>query len=150
MLSSIDFAKLVLSEAKAKSKDLNLTQLQKITYICDGVLLARFDLNLIDENCRAWDYGPVYPKIYKWYSKKKSGGIDLSLSRSAESFIKGNPDVKEVVDAVLDKFGGMSARTLSSWSHQKGSPWDIARNTTGMYSQISKDVMKLFFKSVLK
>lgn len=150
MLSSIDFAKLVLIEAKTKSKNLNLTQLQKIIYICDGVLLARYDLNLIGENCRVWDYGPVYPKVYKWFSKKSSNDIDLSLSQNTDDFIKNNPNIKEVINAVLDKFGNMPAKTLSDWSHQKGSPWDIARNTTGMYSQISKDVMKLFFKSVLK
>jgi uncharacterized phage-associated protein len=149
-MDSKDFAKLVLAEARNKSKKLNLTQLQKIIYICDGVLLARFDLNLIGENCQVWDYGPVYPRVYKWFSKQDADNPDLSMSQNGADTVSGNPNIKEVVDAVLDKFGSMSAKALSAWSHRAGSPWDIARNTTGMYSQISKDVMKLFFKSELK
>ncbi len=149
-MDSKDFAKLVLTEARKKSKNLNLTQLQKIIYICDGVLLARFDLNLIDENCQVWDYGPVYPRVYKWFSKQDANNIDLTISQSGNDFVNTNSNIKDVIDAVLDKFGDMSAASLSNWSHKSGGPWDIARNTTGMYSQISKDVMKLFFKSELK
>ena len=150
MIDSIDFAKLVLKEAKTKSIALNLTRLQKIIYICDGVLLAKFNLNIIGENCQAWDYGPVYPKVYKWFSKQNMNNIDFTTSQNTNDIIKQHTDIIDVINAVLDKFGNMTAKSLSNWSHQIGSPWDITRNTTGIYSQISKDVIKLFFKSELK
>ena len=83
---------------------------------------------------------------------KDYNGIFTLSPTAATAFraIEKGCDKEGIINAVLDKFGNMPAKTLSDWSHQKGSPWDTARNTTGMYSQISKDVMKLFFKSVLK
>lgn len=68
MVKSKEFAKYILAIANENNITLNQTQLQKIMYICDGTLLS-FNQNIIDENCKAWDYGPVYPNVYKWYNK---------------------------------------------------------------------------------
>lgn len=148
-MDSKDFAKLILVEANKQSKLLNYTQLQKIMYICDGVLLAKYNKNIINENCQVWDYGPVYPKVYKWYSKQNPKSI-TELSKNTKAQLEVDSTIQEVISAAITKFGSIPASALSTWSHKDGGPWAIARATTGMYSQISKDVMKLFFKSELK
>ena len=147
MINSVEFAKYLLNKAKEKQISVNYTQLQKFVYICDGTLLA-FEQNLIDENCCVWEYGPVYPKIYKWYSKHKD---DNSFSISPNSFAQIEAtNIPKVVDLTLNKFGAWTSVELSNWSHQKGSPWYIAKNNRGMFSKIDKFDMKHYFKGILK
>lgn len=147
MIDSKDFAKYIVATAQSMNISLNLTQLQKITYICDGVLLA-YGHNIVNENCRVWDYGPVYPKVYKWYSKNMGKKVSVSdIKADAISEINETPAPKVVRDAVT-KFSRWTSVQLSEWSHQKGSPWDIARVNNGMYSKIDKMDMRNYFIGV--
>ena len=143
MVASIDFAKYVLMKASEKNISLNYTQLQKIVYICDGLLLS-YGYNIINENCRVWDYGPVYPKIYKWYSKQGNKRISNNFSADFYSEIESS-NADAVIDSVLEKFGGMPAVKLSEWSHQAGSPWYNAKIAGGLYSKIEKSDIRIFF-----
>lgn len=149
MINSVDFAKYIVLNARQMNIPLNLTQLQKITYICDGTLLA-FGHNLIEEHCRVWEYGPVYPKIYKWYDKNRSKPLNINdISKQSLEEINSIPDVKRIVISALNKFGSWTAGQLSEWSHSFGSPWDIARSNNGMYSKIDKEDMKSYFIGIL-
>lgn len=144
MVESREFAKYIVATAQSKGISLNLTQLQKITYICDGTLLA-CGHNIVNENCRVWEYGPVYPKVYKWYTKAMGKPVsleDVKPSALAEIYRSIAPSV--VKDA-LEKFSGWTSVQLSEWSHLPGSPWDIARTNGGMYSKIDKIDMKNYF-----
>lgn len=143
MVASIDFAKYVLMKASEKNISLNYTQLQKIVYICDGLLLS-YGYNIINENCRVWDYGPVYPKIYKWYSKHGNKCVNSSFSADFHSEIESS-NADAVIDSVLEKFGRMPAVKLSEWSHQAGSPWYNAKIARGLYSRIEKSDIRNFF-----
>ena len=142
MIESVDFAKYIVSTARKSGITLNLTQLQKITYICDGVLLA-CGYNIIGENCRAWNYGPVYPKIYKWYSKNMDKPIDSIKQESLEKI--NNTPAPSIIKNALKKFSTWTSVQLSDWSHQKGSPWYIAITNNGLYSKIDKMDMRNYF-----
>lgn len=109
MVSSVDFAKYIIKKANELKIQINLTKLQKILYICDGNLLALGE-NFINEQAKAWDYGPVYPKVYKWY--QKHGKEDVTLWTISKE-IENNDSVKNVVFQALKKFGNWSAVQLS-------------------------------------
>lgn len=147
MVKSVDFAKYILQKANEKNIKLNLTQLQKILYICDGTLLA-FGKNIINEHARAWNYGPVYPKVYKWYSKNMENP-DTNLPDNVVIFIKDKAE--NIVTQAVDKFGTWTAAQLSAWTHKESSPWAIAlnRNNGKMNSIIEKDDMRLYFAGLL-
>lgn len=147
MINSVDFAKYILKTSKEKSLDINQTKLQKILYICDGTLLA-FGKNIIDENARAWDYGPVYPKVYKWFQEHKSDDFSaLEVSKDIQT----DNDIVKIVSQALDKFGKWTAKSLSDWSHKNGSPWSATMEQTKgkLNSVINKDYMKLYFTGLL-
>lgn len=146
MVESKVFAEYILVKAHEKNVEMNLTKLQKILYICDGSLLARGE-NMVNENARVFDYGPVYPKAYKWYKKHEFD--DFSKKNSADFPELEKSGAKKIVEDALDFFGGWSAGQLSEWSHRPNSPWAITRDSSGMYSPISKDVMKAFFGAIL-
>lgn len=150
MVESVDFAKYILLKARERGiNDVNLTKLQKLLYICDGLLLA-FGLNAIKENARAWNYGPVYPKVYKWFSKNQD--CPLSEADIPEAAMK---EITEgnyggAVSAALDAFGDWNAMALSAWSHQPGSPWEkaVSGSRGKMNAVISKDEMARYFKEI--
>lgn len=147
MVDSIDFAKAIISAAQSQNKTLNQTQLQKILYICDGTLLAH-DLNIIEEHAQAWDYGPVYPRVLKWY--KKNLAMKVSASNYPEELRK--EPIKGVIDKTVSLFSDIPAVKLSEWTHQAGSPWDLTvKNENGnFYGKIDKNYMKLWFQSIQK
>lgn len=150
MIDSREFAKYIIYASKEKNIEMNMTKLQKFLYICDGLLLA-LGHNVIKEKAKAWDYGPVYPRVYKWYKDKvgkpvDKSGIDISAVREIE-----DNHYNIIVDKVLGSFGTWTARQLSTWTHQSVSPWSNAvRNSGGeLYGEISKEDMSLFFAGVL-
>lgn len=147
MVDSKEFAKYIVATAQTLGMSLNLTQLQKIMYVCDGVLLA-CGFNLINENCRVWDYGPVYPKVYKWYSKNMGNSFLISDVNSKALCEIENTSAPNIVRQALEKFSKWTSVQLSEWSHQAGSPWDIARINKGMYSKIDKIDMKNYFVGI--
>ncbi len=147
MIDSRKFAEYILVEAKKKSVEMNLTKLQKIMFICDGTLLA-YGENIIDEHARAFDYGPVYPKAYKWYKNHRNDDFSQINTEDFGYDIE-KPVVKKIVNDALSHFGSWSAGQLSEWSHRQNSPWDITVKSSRMYSVINKNIMKAFFGAAL-
>lgn len=151
MINSVDFAKYILLVAKEKGiNDINVTKLQKLLYICDGSLLA-FNHNVINENARAWNYGPVYPKVYKWFSKLKDyQPSENDIPHEVLSEINNN-NYKSIVNATLNTFGSLSAIQLSVWSHKPNSPWTktIMDNKGKFNSVITKEDMAEYFKRIV-
>ena len=63
-IDSVLLAKYIIKQAQIKKiPEMCITKLQKLLYALDGGLLAR-NINAVDEHCRAWQYGPVYPKVF--------------------------------------------------------------------------------------
>lgn len=147
MIKSVDFAKYLLYRIYSENKDcnMNITKLLKLTYICDGFLLA-YDINIIDECAKAWDYGPVYPKIHKYFTKHKNEIENPNISDNLKDSIEANPFIIYIIDSVIKSFSSFSAGKLSAWSHLAGSPWGKAIKKDGKYSIIEKADMANYFK----
>lgn len=147
MIDSVDFAKYILKTAEEKVLLMNQTKLQKILYICNGTLLA-LGKNVINENARTWDYGPVYPKVYKWFQEHKADDFSvLEISKDIQT----DNDIVKIVSQALDKFGKWTAKSLSEWSRKNGSPWAVImeHNRRRLNSVISSNYIKLYFTGLL-
>ncbi|GHV26177.1 hypothetical protein AGMMS4952_05660 [Spirochaetia bacterium] len=157
MIDSVEFAKYVISRVKNYNSiheedtiSLGETKLQKLIYICDGYMNAS-NVNFISENVRAWNYGPVYPRVHKWAGTygdllaQNELCTDDSLKQIAE--VKAEP----LVDRVIEMYGHETAQTLSLWSHRPGSPWEKAleRGHGKMNSLIEKADMGDYFRGLL-
>ena len=140
-IDSVLLAKYIIKQAQKKGiYDMSITKLQKLLYAFDGGMLAN-DINIVNENCKAWQYGPVYPKVFTKINpedfNKNYDNLNIDDIDSKEH----SYTIKKMVEVVLDNFGKYSAGQLSAWSHRKGSPW----SQTPKNEKISKDLMKEYF-----
>ena len=97
---------------------------------------------------KAWNFGPVAPKLYKRY--KNCGKDDIILTKEEEDL--GNQisiEKKELMKKLYETFKEFSAMDLVAFTHAKGSPW---RNVweENPYGDISKLSIKDWFKQYVK
>lgn len=114
-----------LQIARRNGRNLSNMQLQKLVYIAHGYTLAidGVDNPLIYNDVRAWQYGPVFPKLYKKLRKYGSGNVtDLLPSDENESL---NSNTEEIVSAVWEAYGSKTGGMLSTLTHKEGTPWSL-------------------------
>jgi uncharacterized phage-associated protein len=156
MVDSIDFAKYLINRTReinaGRENQITLseTKLQKLVYICDGFMLA-YGVDFIKENARAWNYGPVYPRIRGWASRNKDlfdrrDGCGPETLRAV-----GEIQAEPLVDSVINTYGVETAQTLSLWTHEPGGPWEKAlkRSKGVMNSVIDKNDIRDYFKRLI-
>lgn len=126
LFDSRDVAAYIAQECIKNGYRYNNTKIQKLLYCAYGAVLAGRNRRLCDEYPRAWQYGPVFPKVFKAVSK----GQDLAQY----SYVvrdSGLDDIKKLVDTSVRIFGKYNATALSKWSHKTGSPWDTVTSQDG-------------------
>ena len=95
-------------------------KLQKLVYYTQAWSLAWDDQPLFLDVLEAWANGPVAPALYELHRAEfwvLSVGGDHSLLNRRQ---------RQVVDAVLLTYGGLSPETLIELTHQED-PWRAAR-----------------------
>lgn len=138
---SLDIASYIEKKCKELNySGLNNTKIQKLLYCCYGATLVIENKRLCKEYPRAWDYGPVFPKVYSYISKNKKLEDIYQISF---------PDnIKNILDTVIEFFGKFSGGQLSQWSHEEGSPWYnvITLQKQSIGSFIPDNDIKEYFK----
>ena len=106
-------------------KVFTITQLLKLTYISHGYCLALTKKPLSNQEPKAWQYGPVFPKLY--YELKN---IDSWPAVTNDFECKNNgkftENEKKILDFVYEKYSGLDGWKLSKLTHEKDTPWEIA------------------------
>jgi uncharacterized phage-associated protein len=155
-IDSVEFAKYIIlrfsegNDTRETPPELGETKLQKLLYICDGFILAA-GINFISEIAKAWNYGPVYPRVHKWISRTPDAFTNPQNCDPATLQRIEEINAKALVDKVILVYGSRTAGDLSAWSHSPGSPWEKAleRGKGMMNSPIEKADMKRYFKALL-
>jgi uncharacterized phage-associated protein len=99
----------------------NPTKVQKLLYCCYGAALAAFGRRLCDERPRAWQYGPVFPRVFNYLHKGQDIAALCPKLAAPEA-------VLSLIGDTVKVFGAYSASALSKWSHMDGSPWSYVIN----------------------
>jgi uncharacterized phage-associated protein len=117
-------------------------KLHKLTYIAHGWNLAIFGEPLVADAPEAWDNGPVFPLIW---SRVMEFGCDelgrifgpggrparLRMSRSQEDLLR----------RVWKRYSIFSAGTLSSMTHEPGTPWTQTYLNSGSRTIIDNNLI---------
>lgn len=157
--SPLAIANEFLRLAKRDGKDLTHMQLQKLVYIANGWLLAASERPLVEDDPEAWEFGPVYRRLFDALKKYGRASVSefirwgddtpFSLDDGDMAEEELAPDEKEILHMVWDTYGNMQAFQLSALTHQKGSPWSQTYET-GRNKIISKELIAKHFKELMQ
>jgi len=147
--TSTILAKYIAAYLNDKRLDINMTKIQKLTYIAYGTWLAVKNERLVDEHPQAWPYGPVFPTTRNRLLKIDLNGISLSDIELNE--IANDKEVVLLMNSIYKTFGNWSASLLSQWSHKEGSPWEKTVSTENFKwgDTIKDDNIKSYFKKII-
>ena len=143
--NSLDVASLIARLCQKLHYHYNNTKIQKLLYCCYGSVLAAYGKRLCDEYPRAWQYGPVFPRVFNYIKKRR--GI---LAEYSPDF-KVPAQIESLLEDVVAVFGKYDAVPLSTWSHKPGSPWDMVVNHIdgeggGLNNFIPDDLIAAYFR----
>lgn len=140
--SSDDIAKYFLSLADEEAGDLiSNMKLQKLVYYAQGFHLAMHDAPLFDEPIRAWQHGPVIPRLY--YKYKDNGPCHIPVPGDFDPAAI-DQETRNLLDEVYTVFGQYSAWKLRNMTHEEP-PWRDAEAD----EDISHEMMKDYFRTLL-
>ena len=136
-------------------------KLQKLVFYTDGWSRA-FGRRFISEKPQVWRYGPVYRSLYNVLAF--SGGDRIVAPPKPPLFVKADApmilspqdDEREaaLVDWVWDRYGKFDATSLSTKTHEKGTPWQIMAEKYDYevppFLEIDDDVLDSYFKGLAR
>ena len=119
-----------------------------MSYIAHGFKLAIHKCPFSNELVQAWDYGPVFPKIYYTFKSNPPGKIKrYGDNFESHSF---NEDEIEIIKLVYDTYGSFDGWVLSAITHAPGTPWHTFYKKDVLGITIPNDVIQEHFESKIK
>lgn len=139
-------AKYLLDRCKTKGDGaVTPLQLMKLTYMAHAWMLGLYGRPLVDEPVAAWRYGPVFPSLYQVVRDYRSQPVDdVPTYRGAP--VEFDETEKSVMDQVADIYGRYTGIQLSAMTHEHGTPWDQAWQSSGRNTTISNDLIEHFYR----
>ena len=136
-------AEYILQLAQQQDNPLTPMQVLKLVYISHGWQLGLYGRPLVDEAIEAWPYGPVIPSVYHRYKRFGSRFIDDIPTIQTDVFDKSEVST---ITQVLKGYGRRSGISLSSITHEAGSPWSVTVKQAGVGAVISNDLIEDFYR----
>ncbi|HEY3197864.1 MAG TPA: type II toxin-antitoxin system antitoxin SocA domain-containing protein [Nitrospirales bacterium] len=128
--------------AKTKGETLTPMKLQKLIYFAHGWYLAIKRQPLINEEIKAWTYGPVIRSIYDEYKSYGGNGIPADCDAVSDD-LKEDAYAVSLLNKVWDVYGKFTAFELSNMTHAPETPWYKA--WSGNESKIDNEAMREYF-----
>ena len=132
--------------ASQRNNTLTPMQVLKLAYIAHGFSLGFRGTPLISNRVEAWKFGPVIPDLYQAIRHWRDRPVEKVDIEGLEGF---GPGDAELVEQVYDAYQQYSGITLSSMTHQTGTPWDRVYNPLTNYIQIPNDLIREHYSQLL-
>lgn len=125
-LTSVDYARLIqFVAAKMYHTLLNKTQVNKILFYIYGVYLAKYGKPVFDDDTpKVWVYGPVFPRANKRVVSCEMIRREDFSQEKIDAFQEKGDFLSRIVK-IVGNMRDISALSLTRWSHEEGSPWDV-------------------------
>jgi uncharacterized phage-associated protein len=133
-----------------EGKPVTQMKLQKIVFFAHGYHLAKYGEPLIQEDFEAWQFGPVVPDIYNEYKMFGRDPIRLDKKALDEQLATLSPEARHSIDFSWNATKNLSAATLSTWTHKKGSPWEMVYKPYSISIPIDNHVIGGYFKNLIE
>lgn len=131
MNNSLAIANFFIIQANKEGFNINAQKLNKLIYLAHAWNLALTNNNLFNEDVICDIYGPLIRTPYHTFklelSKDKEQNINLIALDSKGEPHKPLEENLPLLNKVWDTYKDYSGLVLSTLTHEKNSPWDIAR-----------------------
>ena len=145
-LNAVDVANVIIRVAHETGKTISNMKLQKLLYLAQGIHLAlKNDTPLFADSIEAWKYGPVIPSVYHKFKIYFSGDIPVTHPFASGTATLDEDQLK-LVRKVVDLYGGLSAISLSNFTHLQESPWFSVYNAKTFSAEIPTSSISTYFK----
>lgn len=149
MYPAVAIANYFLEIAKKEHKVIQPMKLQKLVFLAHGWHLGIHGKPLVSERVEAWEWGPVIPSVYhafKYFGRKQV----TELGESPIGIEEIEQETKDFLYEVWKIYGKYTGIQLSNLTHEKGSPWDIARhdNEGQKYLVIKDDIIEDYYQKL--
>ena len=132
MHSSITIANCFLDFAERDSESLTPMKIQKLVYIAHGWHLGLNGEPLVSEEAEAWDFGPVFPLLYREFKQYGGGAIvHKGYERGGFFSTRMTGKVRKFLGSVWDVYRKYTGIQLANLTHEPNSPWDTTTTPYG-------------------
>lgn len=130
---------------------LSKTRLLKLLYILDELSIKKSGIPFLNLTYKVWKFGPVaedlfvdfssQPTLLKQYIERKpdeNGKVQITakVQFSDDEFTMNDLDLMEYV---VEKFGGMTKEELIDYTHRKHSPWHETAKENDVLELLEKE-----------
>ena len=122
---ALDIANEFILRGIDAGRPLTPMEVQKMMYFAHGWMLAIFGRPLHTDAWRAWQYGPVLPRVYHKLRNYRGNPIQDAIAGGRADM---DADETYIVDEVFRLYSPYKGIELSAWTHVSGSPWEQARS----------------------
>lgn len=137
----------LLQIAEKKGVSLTMMQLIKLTFFAHGWMLGVMNKNLISDPVEAWQYGPVYRRLYNSLPYQGAMIVSKPIKDEFGNVIRSTFDANEqdLLEWIVGKYGHLGAFALSEMTHEPGTPWSETIQKFGVHSQINNSLIREYF-----
>lgn len=149
-ISILTVANYVIYYLNQKGQKITQLKLQKLLYFIEAYNMVCGNPPMFSEKFKAYTYGPLCFEVYNYY--KIFGGKPINVCDEIDEQTKEKlAPYKDIIDAVCDTFGDLSAAQLVNLTHEKNSPWyNVWHRNGGKNSSelgiIEKDLTAKWFR----
>lgn len=145
--SALTVANTFLELAAQEKNSLTNMKLQKLVYIAHGYYLAyRAGEPLIEEDVKAWQWGPVIVELYE--ALKKYGAGFVSQQIHPGNIIPPAADGHRLIENVWKVYKKFTGFQLSTITHRESSPWSQTWDEWP-YGTIPNDLIAAYYRQLI-
>jgi uncharacterized phage-associated protein len=159
-MKALEVSNIILTHFDYAGDLITNKKLQKLLYYVEAWSLV-YHSSLIEDDFEAWVHGPVVPDVYQAFKGFGYSPIrnEYSEGQSASDkmrFLLGSAKLeqeqKDIIFAVLNKYGSLTSYQLETLSHSE-KPWMEARKGLSDFDHssaiIDKGLMKEYYSSLV-
>lgn len=115
-------ANALIEVAREENRPITNLVLQKMVFLAHGWYLGLTKNPLTCDIIEAWQYGPVFPSLYKALVKYGAGEVTEFIP--SKDRILENSETFRFIKIIFDKYGQYTSGQLITLTHEKDSPWN--------------------------
>lgn len=118
MYAAMDLAKYIVSKCTKENVPISNLQLQKILYYIQKEFLHKRGTIAFNDSIEAWQFGPVVPRVYYFFSGAGSMPILMQYN------IKIGKDDEKLIDSIVKEKRSLNPWEMVEDTHRPNGAWD--------------------------